>query len=63
MSFNWLNTVPKVKSKMVLWVQNGCKCVDCLLRDHMTGSRASLPLPGLLLAQEKVNTENPKCGF
>ena len=26
-----LNTVLKVKNRMVVWVQNGCKCLDWLL--------------------------------
>ena len=29
-SSNVLNTVLKVKNRMVVWVQNGCKCIGCL---------------------------------
>lgn len=29
-SCNLLNTVEKVRSRIVVWVQNGYKCIGCL---------------------------------
>ena len=69
-SNNLLNTVLKVKKRIVIWVQNGCKCVDCLpswssgwpgAAAHYTASQqGSYWIP---LATEKIKIPNSKFPF
>lgn len=60
-----LNTVPKVKSRMV--VQNGCKGIRCLLLRSVTDWE--LPLPHITredctaLLLDKIKSQNSKYGF
>ena len=69
---NLLNTVLKVKSRMVAWVQNGCKCVIVYPRDRMVDWELQLAATAqhhegvschLSLALEKINVQNLEYGF
>lgn len=69
---NLLNSVPKVRNRLVVWVQNGSKCIGCLPHDCMADWELRLAAVAqhhrrvsysISPVQEKIRLQNLKHGF